>query len=57
MLSVLNKTDIKIKKLPPRRGERYSSALINNNLSNKVYRYFGKISLKDYIVEFLKNNS
>ena len=32
-----------------RLGERYSSALIDMNLSNKVYRYFGKINLPDYI--------
>jgi UDP-glucose 4-epimerase len=32
-----------------RAGERYASALTNMNLSNKVYKYFGKIKLKDYI--------
>ena len=32
-----------------RLGERYSSALTDMNLSNKVYRYFGKINLPDYI--------
>ena len=39
----------KIKYLPPRKGERYASALTNLNLSNKVYKIFGKISLKNYI--------
>ena len=39
----------KIKYLPKRPGERYASALSNMNLSNKVYKYFGKISLKKYI--------
>ena len=39
----------KIKFLPPRKGERFASALTNMNLSNKVYRKFGKIDLKDYI--------
>ena len=39
----------KIKLLPSRKGERYASALTNMNLSNRVYRKFGKIDLKDYI--------
>jgi len=38
-----------IKYLPRRPGERYASALTNMNLSNKVYKYFGKINLKKYI--------
>ena len=46
----------KIKYLPKRPGERYVSALINKNLSNKVYTYFGKINLKDYIKDFIANN-
>ena len=47
----------KIKLLPKRLGERYASALINKNLSNKMYKHFGKISLKDYINNFIfKNN-
>ena len=47
----------KIKYLPRRAGERYASALTNNNLSNKVHRHFGNINLKDYINVFLRNNS
>ena len=47
----------KIIYLPKRAGERYVSALTNTNLSNKVHRYFGKINLKDYINNFLRNNS
>ena len=43
----------KIKYLPRRSGERYSSALVNKNLSNKIYKYYGKISLKDYIRDFI----
>tara|TARA_B100000780_G_scaffold269827_1_gene228997 strand:- start:53 stop:928 length:876 start_codon:yes stop_codon:yes gene_type:complete len=39
----------KIKLLAPRRGERYASALTSMNLSNKVYRIFGVIRLKNYI--------
>jgi UDP-glucose 4-epimerase len=47
----------KIKLLPKRAGERYASALSNKNLSNKMYKYFGKINLKDYVGNFIKNNS
>ena len=46
----------KIKFLPKRAGERYASALTNSNLSNKISKHFGKINLKDYILNFLKNN-
>ena len=45
----------KIKYLNKRPGERYASALTKMNLSNKVYRYFGKIKLTDYINNFLIN--
>ena len=47
----------KIKYLPKRPGERYASALTNMNLSNKVYKNFGKIDLKNYIDNFLVKNS
>ena len=43
----------KIKFLKKRDGERYASALTKMNLSNKVYRYYGKIDLKIYIRQFL----
>ncbi len=46
----------KIKYLPKRPGERYASALTNINLSNKIYKKFGKISLKNYIQNFINNN-
>ena len=47
----------KIKFLPKRLGERYASAMTSKNLSNKIYKHFGKINLKDYINNFiLKNN-
>ena len=39
----------KIKFLPKRAGERYASALTNKNLSNRIFKHFGKIRLKDYI--------
>ena len=65
--SITNKTSLsilqvaklfksKIKLLPPRRGERFASALTNMNLSNKVYRIYGAIQLSDYIKNFLKNH-
>ena len=44
-----------IRFLPPRPGERYASALTNMNLSNKVYKKYGSIQLKDYIINFIKN--
>ena len=46
----------KIKFLPKRSGERYASALTNMNLSNRVYKYFGKKKLKDYVEQFIINN-
>ena len=46
----------KIKFLPKRQGERYASATISTHLSNKLYKYFGKKSLKDYIKEFIEKN-
>ena len=46
----------KIKLLPPREGERYASALTSMNLSNKVYKMFGKINLKDYVGNIVKNS-
>ncbi len=45
----------KIKMLPKRKGERFASALTDMNLSNKVYKRFGKIKLKDYINSFIKS--
>ncbi len=46
----------KIVFLPKRAGERYASALTNINLSNRVFKYFGKKELKNYINEFIENN-
>ena len=57
VLEVAKLFNSKIKFLPKRLGERYASALINKNLSNRMYKHFGKINLKDYINNFiLKNN-
>ena len=47
----------KIKYLPKRPGERFASALINTNLSNKVHKHFGKINLKNYVNDFLRTNT
>ncbi|MDA9723984.1 NAD-dependent epimerase/dehydratase family protein [Candidatus Pelagibacter sp.] len=44
----------KIKYLPPRKGERFASALTNLSLNNKVIKKFGKNSLKDYVASFIK---
>jgi UDP-glucose 4-epimerase len=57
ILDVAKLFNTKIKYLPKRPGERYASALTKINLSNKVYRYFGKINLEDYIKDFLRKNS
>ena len=46
----------KIKLLPKRKGERYASALTGMNLTNKVHKKFGKLSLPNYIDEFLKKH-
>ena len=45
-----------IKFLPSRAGERYASALVVQNLSNKIYKINGKIDIKDYIKDFIKSN-
>ena len=45
-----------IKFLPARRGERYASALTSMNLSNKVYKLFGSIHLKDYLKDLINNS-
>ena len=55
ILEVAKLFQSKIKMLPPRKGERYASALSNMVVSNKVYKNFGKISLKSYIKDFLNN--
>jgi UDP-glucose 4-epimerase len=55
ILDVAKMFNSKIKFLPRRPGERYASALINKNLSNKMHQYFGKINLKNYIAEIIKN--
>ncbi len=56
ILEVAKMFKSKIKFLKKRRGERYASALTDMNLSNKVYRYFGKKRLDNYIKNFIKIN-
>ena len=55
ILEVANFFKTTIRYLPKRRGERYASALTNMNLSNKVYKFFGKEDIKDYIRKFIQN--
>jgi len=56
ILGVAKMFDCRVKFLSPRKGERYASALTNMNLSNKVYKLFGKINLKDYVANIVKNS-
>ena len=56
VLEVAKMFNSKIKFLPPREGERYASALTSMNLSNKVYKIFGKINLRQYVVNIPKNS-
>ena len=53
IINVAKMFNSKIKFLPKRSGERFSSALTDMNLSNKVYKRFGKTRLKDYIENIL----
>jgi UDP-glucose 4-epimerase len=46
----------KIKYLPPRKGERFSSVLTRRNLDNSIINLRAKIKLKDYIVNFLNTS-
>ena len=56
LLRVAKMFNSKVRFLSKRPGERYASALINKNLSNQMYKYFGKIKLTDYINNFIKKN-
>jgi UDP-glucose 4-epimerase len=55
IIQVAKMFNTKYKLLPARPGERYASALTNMNLSNKVYKLFGSIQLKDYIKNIVIN--
>jgi UDP-glucose 4-epimerase len=56
ILEVSKMFKCKINFLPSRKGERYASALTNLNLSNKVYKLFGKINLREYVANIVKNS-
>ena len=56
ILDVAKMFGSKIKYLSKRSGERYASALTNKNLSNNIFKYFGKKSLKEYIKNIKLNN-
>ena len=55
VLQVAKMFNRRIKFLPSRLGERYASALTSMNLSNKVYKLFGSIQLKDYVKDLINN--
>ena len=55
ILQVAKMFNHKIKFLPSRIGERYASALTSMNLSNKVYKLFGSIQLKDYVKDVINS--
>ena len=55
ILEVAKMFNSKIVFLPKRKGERYSSALTNINLTNNIFKRFGKKNLKSYIKTILSN--
>ena len=57
ILKVAKMFNSKIKFLPIRAGERYASALTKINLTNKIYKYYGKILLKNYIGNFVNKKN
>ena len=56
IIQVAEMFNTNVKYLQSRLGERYASALTSMNLSNKVYKIFGKIHLKDYIKGIINSN-
>ena len=46
----------KIRFLPERKGERYTSSLVSQSLTNNIHKNFGKIKLRNYINNFIKSN-
>ena len=56
ILEVAKLFKFKWKYLPRRAGERYSSALTTMNLKNVVIRRYGKIQLKEYILNIINKN-
>ena len=56
ILQVAKMFNSKIKFLPQRRGERFASALTSMNLSNKVYKLYGRVKLSEYIKKIVKKS-
>jgi len=56
IIQVAKMFNTKIKFLVSRPGERYASALASMNLSNKVYKKFVSVQLKDYIKNTIKQS-
>ena len=56
IIEVAKMFESKVKFLPERSGERYASALTNMNFSNKVYKIFGSVKLKDYIKDIVNKS-
>ena len=54
IMQVAKMFNSKIKLIKKRPGERYASALTNINLNNKVFKYFGRINLRDYLSNIIK---
>ncbi len=54
VLEVAKMFKCKIKFIKQRPGERYASALTSFSLKNKVFKFFGKIQLKEYIEKIIK---
>ena len=57
ILEVAKMFKSKIKFLKKRQGERYASALTRRNLSNKIYQNYGRINLKDYVLNFISKKN
>ncbi len=55
ILQVAKMFKSKIIFLPSRKGERFASALTKISYLNKVHKKYGKIQLKNYIQNFIKN--
>ena len=56
IVEVAKMFNCKYKYLKSRPGERYSSALTNMSMNNKIIKRYGKIYLKDYITSFIKGS-
>ena len=55
VLQVAKMFSSKIKYIPSRSGERYISNVKSVNLSNKIFQRYGKMTLKKYIKNFIKD--